>query len=79
MSSPSSLGRWCRPKSKVMSRIDQRDMRKGLREIAQHAPGNGIVFLGQEADIVAEREKKLEELHRLIAPSEHDEVVRVPE
>jgi hypothetical protein len=36
-------------------------MREGLREIAQHAPSDRIVFLGQETHVVAKCEKILEE------------------
>src|SRR5579875_1203665 len=36
--------------------IDQRDMREGLREIAELAPLVRVVFFGEQADIVGQRQ-----------------------
>ena len=38
---------------KVMRGIDDTDMRKGLREIAEEPPRARIEFLGKQPDIVA--------------------------
>ena len=37
----------------VMRRVDERDVGESLRKIAEQTPGNGVIFLGQQADIVA--------------------------
>ena len=54
----SELGRRC---SAQGSRgIDQRHVREGLREIAEHSFRTRIVFLGQQADIISQRHEPLE-------------------
>ena len=47
---------------KVVRGVDQRDMREGLREVAEKAARHGIVFLGEQPDIVGQRRKALEQL-----------------
>jgi hypothetical protein len=37
--------------------VDQREVRKGLREITDQPPAARIVFLAQKADVVAQREE----------------------
>ena len=37
----------------IMRRIDERDVGKSLRKIAQQTLSDGVIFLGQQADIVA--------------------------
>ena len=44
-------------------------MGERLREVAHLAPGTGVVFLREEADIVAEIEESLEQLPCLVVPS----------
>src|SRR5438093_13644001 len=52
-------------------RLDQREVRERLRKVAELAPGDGVVLLGEEADVVAQVEQTLEELARfLVAPLE---------
>src|SRR5579872_1133000 len=38
---------------KILRGIDQKDVAKGLRKIAQMTSGMRIIFLGQQADVVA--------------------------
>src|SRR5687768_11341858 len=54
--------------------VDEPDVRERLREVAQHATGDGIVLLRQQPNIVAEREQPLEQLARL-GFSPHERVV----
>ena len=63
-----TLGCRLRRMGEVVRRVDERHVRKGLREIAQHAPRHGIVFLGQEAHVVAKRQKALEEFAGFVLP-----------
>src|SRR5438093_4385009 len=52
-------------------RLDQREVRERLRKVAELAPGDGVVLLGEEADVVAQVEQTLEELAGfLVAPLE---------
>src|ERR1017187_8642802 len=41
--------------------MDQRDMRKRLREIPNHAPGVRVVLFREQAHIVAQRKQPLEQ------------------
>ena len=54
-------------------------MRKGLRKISQLPLCPRVVFLRQQADVVAKREKAVEEFTGLVAAAKQDEVVDVPE
>lgn len=53
------LGRAVGP-GQIVRGIDQRDMREGLRIVANLPPRLRIVLLGKEADIVAQLEQPLE-------------------
>ena len=44
----------------IMSRVDQREMREGLRKISQLPPFRRVVFLGQKTDVVAQGQKSFE-------------------
>ncbi|PTM99041.1 hypothetical protein C7449_101712 [Mycoplana dimorpha] len=55
--------------SQVVGAVDQGE-RKGLREIADLSSGPRTVFLGEKPDVVAEREKPLEQGARIVQPSE---------
>jgi hypothetical protein len=63
----------------VMRRIDQRDMREGLREIADLPAGSRVVFLRQQSKIVAQIEKPLEHPPRVGIPPLQDIIVGEPE
>src|SRR5437762_14361751 len=63
----------------VMGRIDQRDMREGLREIADLPAGSGVVFLRQQSEIVAQIEKPFEHHPRVGIPALQDIIVGEPE
>ena len=51
--------------------IDESDVRKALREVADQAPRVQVVFLGQKTEIVAKLQQPLEERARFIEPAEH--------
>ena len=63
----------------IMCRVDQREVRERLREIAELAAAAGIVFLGEQPDVVARRQQALEQLARLVVASLQDVVVGEPE
>jgi hypothetical protein len=62
-----------------MRRIDQRDMRERLREIADLPAGSRVVFLRQQSEIVAQIEKPLEHRPRVGITSLQDIIVGEPE
>ena len=64
---------------KVERGVDQRNMRERLRKVPELASEPRIVFLRQEADIVAQRHEPLEQLPRLGDASLQDEIVGEPE
>ena len=41
--------------------VDQRDVRERLREVADQAPAPRVVLLGEQADVVAQRQQPLEQ------------------
>lgn len=54
-------------------------MAEGLREVAEHAAGGGIIFFRQKPDIVADRKQPLEQAQRIVAAADHAEGVDEPE
>src|SRR3954467_11871943 len=70
---------WLRFLAQVHRGIDQRDVREGLREVAQLAAAARVGFLGEQADVVGEAAQALEQLARLGAPAEQDQAVGEPE
>src|SRR3546814_10994355 len=48
----------------VAGGVDQRQMRKRLREIAELAPVHRVVFLGQQADVLAQAQQPFEQSTR---------------
>ena len=44
----------------VERRVDEGDVRQSLREVPEHALLDGIVFLGEQADVVPERDEPIE-------------------
>ena len=62
-----------------MRRIDQRDMGKGLRKISELTTQDGIVFLGQQANVVAQIEQTQEQIARLLSAAGKGIVVGKPE
>src|SRR4051794_13483134 len=63
----------------IARRIDEREMREGLREIADEASRRRLVFLAHQADVVAQRYELFEQAHRLLAPAAHQISVGEPE
>ena len=59
--------------------VDQRHMRECLRKIAEQLARGGIVFLAQQADIVAERDQPLEQGVCVVEPAEHHIGIDQPE
>src|SRR3546814_1888043 len=45
----------------VAGGVDQRQMRERLREIAELAPVDRVVFLGQQADVIAQAQQPFEQ------------------
>src|SRR5450432_3418324 len=50
----------------VAGAVDQCDVGKGLRKIAGQPLGDGIVLLGDEADVVAQGEQPLVKIARIV-------------
>src|SRR5579863_9295822 len=63
----------------IVRSIDQRDMSKGLREISQLAAKNGIVFFGEQADVVAHIQQTSEQVARLLSAAGQRIVIGEPE
>ena len=55
-----------RPSPSASAAADEREVGEGLREVAELRPAMRIVLLGEQTDIVAQREQPLEELARLV-------------
>src|SRR4029077_1950603 len=65
--------------AQVAGRVDQRDVREGLREVSEMPPRARIILLAQESDIVAKRDKLLEQPHGIVAAAEQQIGVNQPE
>src|SRR5882724_582520 len=63
----------------VHRRVDERDVRESLREVAEVAARARIVLLREQTHVVGEAAQPLEEAARLVAAPEHDEAVGQPE
>src|SRR4051794_16864716 len=63
----------------VQRRVDQRQMRESLGEIAKVAARPGIVLLGQQPDIIAQANQSLEQGARFVTSALQYEVVDEPE
>ena len=59
---------WSARLQKIMRRIDHRQMRKRLGEIAKLPLADRIVFLRQQPDVVAQGHQALEQRPRFVAP-----------
>ena len=58
---------------------EQRDVRERLRKVAHLPLETRVVFLGEQAEVIAQREEPLEEAQRIIATAEQYVVVGEPE
>ena len=67
------------PFGEVPGGVDQPDMGEGLRKVSEQPAGDRVVFLRQEANVVAHREQSLEELPGFGMPALEREVVGEPE
>ena len=63
----------------VVRCVDERDVGKRLRKISELAAKNGIVLLGQQANVVSQIEQTQEKLPRLLVTARDRIVVREPE
>src|SRR5438034_1287087 len=59
--------------------VDDRGVREGLREIAEQPPPGRIVFFGEQAEIVADRQQALEQRNRVVASPDQGKAVGQPE
>jgi hypothetical protein len=50
---------------KIAGGVDDRNVRQRLREIADQVSATAIIFLGQQPDVVAQREQSLEQRNRV--------------
>src|ERR1700684_3529722 len=62
-----------------MRRIDERQMRECLGEVAKLTTAVRIVFLRQQPNVVAQRQQALEQSPRLLVPPEQHVIVDQPE
>ena len=62
----------------VVGGVDQRDVREGLRKVADLAGEARVVLLGEESDVVTQRKQVLEKLAGLLDASLQDEIVGQP-
>jgi hypothetical protein len=53
----------------AMAGIDQGHVREGLREVAELAAAHGVVFLGQQPDIIPQIEQAVIEAHGIVQPA----------
>jgi hypothetical protein len=54
----------------VVRSVDESDVRQRLREVAEHAARTRVIFLGEQADVVAQREQPLEQPSRIFTALE---------
>ena len=59
--------------------VDEREVREGLREVPDLPPGRDVVLLGEEPQVVPEREQPLEELLGLLAAALQHHHLHEPE
>src|SRR5690349_11003464 len=64
---------------KIVGAVDERDVREGLRKIAQLAFETRVVFLGQQANVVAQSKQPLEETMRVFVTAHRFQTVDQPE
>src|SRR5579862_1043657 len=63
----------------IVRRVDERDMAEGLWKIPELAAKSGIVFFGEQADVIAQIEQTQVEFARLLMTAGHPIVVGEPE
>jgi len=82
-----SIRRWLRRRPllrglvgarEIVCGVHERNMRKRLRVVARETPRARIVLFRQQADIVPQTDKALEELSRVVEPAEKDVRVGQP-
>ena len=66
---PLAIGRWPDAARQVACGVDQSDVGERLREIAHQASRPGVVFLCQEANVVAQFQQALEEPEGVVVPA----------
>src|SRR3546814_647506 len=63
----------------VVRGVDERDVREGLGEVAELVAAVRVVLLGEQADVVADRQQVLEPGERVLAPADQRQRVAEPE
>ena len=64
--------------NQIVGRVNETHVRKSLWEIADETPSYGIILFGEEAKIVADRQKAFEQARRIVEAAEHDISVGKP-
>ena len=59
--------------------VHEREVRERLRKVPEHAPRNRVVLLGDEANVVRERDETLEQRMRFVVALEELQTVDEPE
>ena len=67
---PGALLGGCGGTRQVEGGVDQRDMGEGLREVADLTAVLGVVFLGQQPEVVAQRQQTIEQRPALVTPAD---------
>ena len=65
--------------AEVVGGVDEGDVGERLRKVADLPPRARVVLLGEQADVVAQREQPLEQRPRLVVAPLQDVVVGEPE
>src|SRR5215207_947257 len=63
----------------ALRRVDQGEVREGLRHVPEQPARPGVVLLREQADVVPDSEQLLEERRRLVEPSRQGQVLDEPE
>ena len=61
--------------AEILRGVNQKDVGKGLRKIAELASAMWVVFLGQQTDVIAQLHQPLKNFMRLLIPAHHNQVV----
>ena len=65
--------------AQVVGGVDQGHVGEGLGEVAHLALGHGVVFLGQQTEVVAEADQTIEQGVGVVVPADQVEAVGQPE
>src|SRR2546428_12857569 len=65
--------------AQVGGAVDDPDVGEGLRIVTDQTPRDGVVLLGEEPQVTAERQEPLEQGYRIVDPPDQGQVVDQPE